>query len=572
MFKRLNCFWMVFVMIVSSSVRAEEDKSSYPFIPEQYFAWDWKDARWGDASAVFWPTLFPENPPFNYACLYLGSFDQEWGFYLDGNTLYWAHSTGAQSRQMLDQKPIVNLQTGNVSRGASLVAFLWTPTLRSLAGVWDWILKKNPFHLLGNREDQWRFPTFRDRVMMAGSRGESLINPFLYSRYHVRRGHAVLKPALADALRRTWDESVAKRTFFMSTYRALVQGTDGNYCYFRGGSGPVSEDLCMGGGKMRCSMMDLAHGLMDIMMMDDLKPETEHWLMEQCALVRRESSAIGDEAPPMVSDQWAQDFADRYFECPDRDGEKKEEKKDEHAFNPESALPETEEEVKQPEKPEPDKKEFAGGYRKRFFKPLEENPLWDDLFPKGSEGKPAALWFMEWGPAGIYIDGAGMVRAFARNVNPEQIYRNHFFRGIPERRLCPYEGETEENMEYNPRVRREWMALGDELSECCVMILNRIARGEIPALNISGNPEADEISVIVARGADGATRIISSGDSGAGDIIKFLEAVYYSYESSGAQESIQVLREYHEMLQGKEPKSERCREATEDAVYGRYLW
>jgi len=42
--------------------------------PAQYFACAWEEVYWGDAG-VYWEMLFPENPPFTYACIYLGSFD-----------------------------------------------------------------------------------------------------------------------------------------------------------------------------------------------------------------------------------------------------------------------------------------------------------------------------------------------------------------------------------------------------------------------------------------------------------------------------------------------------------------
>lgn len=545
--------WMLLLVIAFAPARAEEEEINYPTIPKQYFAWDWKDAYWGDAATVFWPALFPENPPFRYACMYLGSFDQEFGFYLDGDTLYWAHSVGAQSRQMLDQKPIVDLQTMNVARSASLAASLWAPALRSLLGGWDWILEENPFHILGKGEEKWYFPGFWDGVGMAAAWMESMVNPYLYSRNYVRRGHAVLKPALAASLRQTLDEAVAGRTFFMKAYRELLQGTDGNYCYFRGGSGPVSEDLCWGGGNMRRSMMDLAHGLMDMMMMDDLNPEGERWLMKQCANVRHEASMIGDKAPPMVSDEWAQVFIDRYMEYLDRQyKEDREERKECMARKADPVFSEPVEE-EQPERPEPDRKAFIKGFKVRFFQPLEKNPLWSDLFPRGTEEKPAALWFGERGVTGIYIDGPEMGRAYARHTNPRSMYGNHFFQGGPERKLYPYEGETAEDCEYNPRVKREWMSLGDQLSGLAVMILDRIARGEIPVPNLPSDSGAREDSVIVVRGSDGTTRIISLREKGAHAVVKFLECVYESYECCSMKESFSYLGRNYSELQGKEP-------------------
>lgn len=52
-----------------------------------------------------------------------------------------------------------------------------------------------------------------------------------------------LKPALADTLRKTWDEAVTSKTFSMDLYRQCLTGCGGDYFYFRGMSGPVGEDL-----------------------------------------------------------------------------------------------------------------------------------------------------------------------------------------------------------------------------------------------------------------------------------------------------------------------------------------
>ncbi|MBS5507717.1 MAG: hypothetical protein KHX31_03690 [Akkermansia sp.] len=564
--------WVFALMAVFTPVRAGEEEINYPSVPEQYFAWEWKDAYWGNAAAAYWPTLFPENPPFRYACIYLGSFDQEFGFYLDGNTLYWAQSVGAQSRQMLSQKPIVNIQTRSVAAGASVLVCLWAPVVRCLLDGWDWILEENPFHVLGKGEDKWYVPSSLDGVMMAAARLESVVNPCLYSRDHVRRGHTVLGAGLAGALRQTLDEAVAKKTFFMRLYREYIQGMDGNYCYFRGGSGPASEDLCLGGSKMRCSMMDLAHGLMDMMMMDDLNPEAERWLLEQCARVRRHARELGDKVPPMVSDKWVRAAMERHVWCGEEKAGSKE-GKGESASPSGAAFPAEEEEREAPSKPEPDKKAFVRGYKERFFKPLEENPLWRDLFPKGTEGKPAALWFGERGVTGIYIDGAEMGRAFARNTNPELMYRDYFFRGVPERRLCPYEGEPEENGEYDPRVKRAWMKLEDGLPGLSVMVLNRIARGELPVPDVAYEPREAELSVIVVRGDDGTTRILSSREKGTHAVVQFLESIYESYEMYEVEESGHYARTKYEALQGKEPQPGNREGDGEFGNFGRYyLW
>ena len=75
MFKLLLCFWMTFSLVPFPSAADEEVEEGMTLIyPAQYFACAWQEAYWGDAG-VYWEMLFPENPPFTYACIYLGSFD-----------------------------------------------------------------------------------------------------------------------------------------------------------------------------------------------------------------------------------------------------------------------------------------------------------------------------------------------------------------------------------------------------------------------------------------------------------------------------------------------------------------
>lgn len=114
---------------------------------------------------------------------------------------------------------------------------------------------------------------------------------------------------------------------------------------------------------------------------------------------------------------------------------------------------------------------------------------------------------------------------------------------------------------------------GDRLSSLSVMILNRIARGEIPAPNVPANLEADEISVIVVRGEDGTTRILSSREKGTHAVVQFLESIYESYEMYEVEESGHYARTKYEALQGKEPQPGNREGDGEFGNFGRYyLW
>lgn len=570
MFKQLLLLWMAFLLVPSPSAADGEAEEGMSLIcPGQYFACTWEEAYWGDAR-VYWEMLFPENPPFTYACIYLGSFDQEFGFYLDGDELHWAQSAGFQSIQMLSQKPVVDLQTMDVFRGVQLLVHLWAPAGGTLLDRWDWLVKINPGFLLGKGEEMRYVFRSEDGVGMMAAFVESVVNPFVYSRWYVRRGRRALSPALAESLRQTWDQAVTGRTCFMRVYRGLLQGTDGNYCYFRGASGPVGEDLCCTSGKMKASMMDLAHGLIDIMMMDDLNPEAERWLMEQCSMVRRNALELGDALPPMASDEWAQGFADRFFDNLEKKqaaANRKKELIEQGLVVPKEEKKDTEELAQQEEKKDErreavERARYAKGHRERFFHPLEKNPLWNDLFPKGSEGKAGALWFGEKGLTGFYLDGTMMARASSLNLNPAQMYCNWFFEGTPERRLVPYEGEPlwEDGAglgwDYSPRVKRAWMDMGKDLSRLVIRVLNHAASGEIAAGKAEDDSDPDALGMVIIRGTDGKTRILTPQEEGFETMEKLLEWAYSACQNESVTDSVGYIMKYYDMLQGKEPPAE----------------
>lgn len=570
MFKQLLWLWMAFLLVPSPSAADGEAEEGMSLIcPGQYFACTWEEAYWGDAR-VYWEMLFPENPPFTYACIYLGSFDQEFGFYLDGDELHWAQSAGFQSIQMLSQKPVVDLQTMDVFRGVQLLVHLWAPAGGTLLDGWDWLVKINPGFLLGKGEEMRYVFRSEDGVGMMAAFVESVVNPFVYSRWYVRRGRRALSPALAESLRQTWDQAVTGRTCFMRVYRGLLQMTDGNYCYFRGASGPVGEDLCCTSGKMKASMMDLAHGLIDIMMMDDLNPEAERWLMEQCSMVRRNALELGDALPPMASDEWAQGFADRFFDNLEKKqaaANRKKELIEQGLVVPKEEKKDTEELAQQEEKKDERKEaverpRYAKGHRERFFHPLEKNPLWNDLFPKGSEGKAGALWFGEKGLTGFYLDGTMMARASSLNLNPAQMYCNWFFEGTPERRLVPYEGEPlwEDGAglgwDYSPRVKRAWMDMGKDLSRLVIRVLNHAASGEIAAGKAEDDSDPDALGMVIIRGTDGKTRILTPQEEGFETMEKLLECAYSACQNESVTDSMGYIMKYYDMLQGKEPPAE----------------
>lgn len=148
---------------------------------------------------------FPDNPPFAYACLYLPSFDREFGFYLDGNELCWARAIGPCSMQMLSQFPVADFRSPGMKQAAVLLTCLHFPVLGNLLEGWDCVAdtvtEEDPF--AGRKRNMvLNFLQFREYRELSAAWVEAVVNPVLYSRLFVKRGRTALNPAVAAELRK----------------------------------------------------------------------------------------------------------------------------------------------------------------------------------------------------------------------------------------------------------------------------------------------------------------------------------------------------------------------------------
>ena len=77
MFRIFACVWLT-LAIPFFGLGEEPEEETYLALrsPAQYFAAESHDSH-------YWTVLFPDDPPFSYACLYLPSFNREFGFYLE---------------------------------------------------------------------------------------------------------------------------------------------------------------------------------------------------------------------------------------------------------------------------------------------------------------------------------------------------------------------------------------------------------------------------------------------------------------------------------------------------------
>lgn len=554
MFKTAICL-LITLAIPASALDEDcshEENRAVLASPAQYFATEFSDSYYSYCPN-YWTILFPENPPFAYACMYLPSFDREFGLYLEGDDLCWARSVGPVSMQMLHQFPIIDLHSREADGAVRLLTLLLFPVCGSLMEYWDRLPRGNEDDPFGEHHERGlfqRLPRFQDRRFFTASRVESVINPILYRRLYVRRGRVALKPALADALRKTWDEAVTRRTFEMDMYRQVLTRLDGNYFYLRGNSGPAAEDLCDGEGKMRPAMRDLAFGLMDMAMMDDWNPETEKWLMEQCSRIRQYAAETGDDPPPMVSEAWVDDFLKRLSKQLDEElaWRKKREKK---APSPQEAAVVKEQEEEEPPSPYAAEK-CIRGFRERFLKLLTRNPLWKDLFPKGTRGEAGVCWLGSRGISGFYLNGPLMGRAEAPEHTPLSVYGNWFVDRVPERELFPYEGIADAEGYVDPRVKREWVMVGEEASRLMGEMLTGIAKGEMAAGKGKKENDGNGISFCIIRGTDGTERMMDASDAELREVVELMELLYTVDLLFGPDEDyLQYVFKKRAVLQGR---------------------
>mgnify|MGYP003259552550 FL=1 len=199
---------------------------------------------------------------------------------------------------------------------------------------------------------------------------------------------------------------------------------------------------------------------------------------------------------------------------------------------------------------------YVRGFRERFLKPLGTNPLWKDLFPAGTEGKPAVCCLLPGrGICGFYLDGPLMGRAESQSHHPWEVYDSWFFHRVPERVLFPYEGIPDAEGDCEARVKREWLIVGREIGGMMEGLLTGIARGELVSGKGRTAHHVDDTGFCIVRGADGTERIMSAADADLGTVVELMDLLYtMDLLFTCDEDYLKGIVEKRAVLQGRTPE------------------
>ena len=174
--------------------------------------------------------------------------------------------------------------------------------------------------------------------------------------------------------------------------------------------------------------------------------------------------------------------------------------------------------------------------------------MWKDLFPAGTQGKPGVCWLGSRGVSGFYLDGSFMGRAESIGYSPLSAYDFWFFKRKSESPVFPYEGFTDGNSYEEPRVRREWLYIGETMSRLITGILTNISKGEIV---FRAGEKREDICLCVVRGIDGTERIMFSSDADLRAVTDLMDSLYTVDVMFGMDEDylLEILKKY-DVLKG----------------------
>lgn len=136
--------------------------------------------------------------------------------------------------------------------------------------------------------------------------------------------------------------------------------------------------------------------------------------------------------------------------------------------------------------------------------------------------------------------------------SPLYVYDRWFFDRERERTLFPYEGFPDGDRHVEPRVKREWLDVGETVSRLMAGMLAGIARGEMGARERKKGNRQEDIRFCVVRGADGTERIMFSSDADLQAVISLMEVLYtVDLLFYGDEDYLRGIFEKYAVLQGK---------------------
>lgn len=145
-----------------------------------------------------------------------------------------------------------------------------------------------------------------------------------------------------------------------------------------------------------------------------------------------------------------------------------------------------------------------------------------------------------------------MGRAEAPDHTPLSIYDNWFVDRVPERELFPYEGIADAEGYVDPRVKREWVMVGEEASRLMGEMLTGIAKGKMAAGKGKKENDGNGISFCIIRGTDGTERVMDASDAELREVVELMELLYTVDLLFGPDEDyLQYVFKKRAVLQGR---------------------
>lgn len=197
-----------------------------------------------------WNVLFPQKSEFKMGFYVSPSFAHEFGFYLEGDSLFWARAVGPFNIYMkysheCDENASRHKQLDDFKRNG-----VDNETGRDIDDEYFW----------GDVDNMWS----KVKILMSGRN---------YSEKYVQRGEIKLGKKRAEEFRKTWDLVIAQSRSLSPEYQEIFDGMDGRTLYYADSQGNVCKDRFCHSFPMRSHLEAFCHIVGDMGLLNDSSEE-----------------------------------------------------------------------------------------------------------------------------------------------------------------------------------------------------------------------------------------------------------------------------------------------------------